>query len=447
MKWGFFAVVFLLGLIPFGAVAETETELTVYTEEIALVKEVRELDLEEGLNRFELTDIPFGIDPTSVYLRSLSTPGALTVLEQHYEYDLANSAKLLERYLGEQVRIFAKGGEVYEGRLLSPSPRDLILETAQGEIRLISQGEISHISLPRLPEGFVTRPTLVWLLDSAESGTHKVELAYLTTGINWQTEYVAVMDEGDSQLELSGWASVDNRSGRSYEDTRLRLVAGEVHRVRERVRVSYMAAAKAGEPQFEEEPLYEYHLYTLDRPFTLENNQVKQLSLFPHFRVSVEEIYSYDASRDPKRVEVVLEFENSRKVGPGRPLPRGKIRVYKRDSVGSLQFIGEDLIDHTPVGEKVRVVAGSAFDILGERKVMDHRRISKRILQEKVQIKLTNRKDKAVDVLVTEHLAGDWEILRSSIKYRKKDANTIEFKVPVRKDGEAVVEYTVQYRR
>jgi hypothetical protein len=250
---------------------------------------------------------------------------------------------------------------------------------------------------------------------------------------------------------LGGWVSLDNRSGATYRDAKLKLVAGDVHRVKPSPRVpEYVmrdaTMAAKGVPQFEEKAFFEYHLYTLTRPATVKDNQIKQLTLFPDADVGVEKILLYDGIREGTKVKVNLEFENSKKNGLGIPLPQGKLRVYKRDQDQSLEFVGEDLIDHTPKDEKVRVFLGNAFDVVGERRQTELRKITDRSREETYEIKLRNHKENAIEVLAVEHLWGDWKITQSTHEYRKKDARTVEFPLPVPKDGETILTYTVRFR-
>jgi hypothetical protein len=248
--------------------------------------------------------------------------------------------------------------------------------------------------------------------------------------------------------------SVDNRSGATYVDAKVKLIAGEVHRVREerippRMAKGYAVEAAAGAPQFEEKAFFEYHLYTLLRPATIKDNEIKQVSLFPSTGVKVDKIYTYDGARYEDKVRVELEFKNSEAAGLGMPLPQGKIRVYKEDVDKALEFVGEDKIDHTPKDEKVRVFLGNAFDIKGERQKMDFKKITDDVTDETYQIKLRNHKEEAVEVVVVEHLWSytQWEIREASHPYEKKDATTIEFKIGLDKDQEVILNYTVRYYR
>ena len=433
--------------------AESSVAVTIYNQDLGLVKEVRELEFQKGKSVIKFTDVAAQIDPTSVHFKPVDVPDKVAILEQNYQYDLVSSSKILQKYVDKEIEIFTKQDKSYKGQLLSYSKDNLTLKEPEGAIRIVRLEEVRDMYFPSLPEGLITKPTLVWLLDSQVSGKRKAEVSYLTSGINWHAEYVAVVDQLDRNLELAGWVSIDNRSGATYEDAKVKLIAGEVHRVREERIPPRLAkdvfAAAAGAPQFEEKPFFEYHLYTLLRPSTIKDNEIKQVTLFPTTDVKVKKVFTYDGARDEKRVKVELEFKNSSTEGLGIPLPKGKIRVYKADVDKSLEFVGEDLIDHTPKDEKVRVFLGHAFDLVGERKRTDFRQLGEDVSEESYEIKLRNHKEEAVEVVVVEHFRAyvNWEILESNFKYEKKDAGTIEFKIALEKDEEKILNYTVRYTR
>ncbi len=433
--------------------AQSGVAVTIYNQNLGLVKDVRELEFQKGKSVIKFTDVAAQIDPTSVHFKPVDVADKVAMLEQNYQYDLVSSTKILQKYVDNEIELFTKLDKAYKGILLSYSNENLTLKEPQGAIRIVRLEEVRDLYFPSLPEGLITKPTLVWLLDSQISGKRKAEVSYLTSGINWHAEYVAVVDQLDRNLELTGWVSIDNRSGATYRDAKVKLIAGEVHRVREERIPPRLAkevfATAAGPPQFEEKPFFEYHLYTLLRPSTIKDNEIKQVSLFPASDVKVKKIFTYDGARDEKSVKVELEFKNSQAEGLGMPLPKGKIRVYKADVDKSLEFVGEDLIDHTPKDEKVRVFLGNAFDIVGERKRTDFREIGRDVTEESYEIKLRNHKDEAVEVVVVEHLHPytEWEIIESNFEYVKKDANTIEFKISLQKDEEKILNYTVRYVR
>jgi len=440
--------VFALLIFSSAFAQKNKVAITVYNQNLALVKDQRVLEFQKGINEIKFTDVASQIDPTSVHFKSLDSPERVVILEQNYQYDLVSSDKILEKYIDKKIEIKAKEEKTYRGKLLSFSSNSLTLRQENGGIRIVSRAEILDLFFPSLPEGLITRPTLVWLLDSDISGENETEVSYLTQGVNWHAEYVGVVDKNDQNLEISGWVSIDNKSGATYTDAKIKLIAGEVHRVEEKRVFPALADVSAArrEVAFEERPFFEYHLYTLKRLSTLKDKEIKQITLFPTRKVNVSKIFVYDGARDSRRVKVNLEFINSKEQGLGMPLPKGKLRVYKEDVDKSLEFVGEDLIDHTPKDEKVRVYLGDAFDVVGERKRTDYKKISEDVWEESYQIKIRNHKEEKIQVTVVEHLHfyTDWKITETNFDYIKKDAQTVEFKLPIEKDGETVLNYTVR---
>lgn len=428
-----------------------QVTLTVYNKNLALVQDVRKLKLQKGVSELQFTEVAARIDPTSVHFKSLTAPGRVEILEQNYEFDLVNSQKILQKYINQKVTVLLSEGRSIEGTLLSGSG-DIVLETPKGEIRVISTSEVKGFNYPKLPEGLITQPTLVWTVRTDKSATHNVAVEYLTDGISWHAEYVGIVDEKEEHLDLAAWVSLENRCGATYPDAKLKLVAGEVHRVSPPHMPEYRAMkamAEAAAPIREKE-FFEYHLYTVTRKTTIKNNQVKQISLFPSTCIPVQKQYVLDALLWGKAVRVYLKFENRKEVGLGQPLPAGKLRAYKADTDGALVFVGEDRIDHTPVGEKVKVHVGNAFDLKAERKVVHSQKIGSASLEQSIEISLRNHKKEAVKIAVVEHLsyrapASNWKITSNSHPFKQKDDRTIEFTVMLKPDEEVALTYTVQY--
>lgn len=421
--------------------AQADIAITVYNDDLGLVREVREVDFPKGVGEVRFTDVAARIIPTSVHFSSDNA----TLLEQNYEFDLVDAVKLLNKYLDHNVKLVTENGDVFMGMLLSASG-DIVIKEKSGVVRSLSRDHIVNTEFPDLPEGLITRPTLVWMVDSKKEGKGKAEISYLTEGMSWRAEYVAVTDKNDKSIQLTGWVNIDNKSGATYKDARLKLMAGDVQIIKDRprydferfhVRGSRDMAASA--PQFEEQPFYEYHLYTLQRPSTLRQNQIKQISLFPTANVeSIQKEYRVDRWLNQDKVKVTLIFINEKKNGLGIPLPKGKIRVYKEGPDGGLEFVGEDLIDHTPSNEKVRISTGNAFDVVSEHKVIDHQRY-----ENEYEIKIRNRKDEAIEVVVAEHIGGTWEILKATAGWEKVDAFSIEWKITLKPDEEKIITYRV----
>jgi hypothetical protein len=315
---------------------------------------------------------------------------------------------------------------------------------------IVSRPEVESIMLAGEDVRLVTRPTLVWLLRNGGGAKQEVALEYLTGGVSWHAEYAGVLDEEERNLDLAAWVSLDNHSGKTYENAGLRVVAGQIHRAEDKRPIPITrreAGAMAAEgPQFEAREFFEYKLYALERKTTVRDRESKQLSLFPNARTKVDKRFTYDARRDAERCEVSLLFKNKKEAGLGIALPAGVIRLYKDDGAGGVGLLGEDRIEHTPKDEEVEVVVGKAFDIVVERTQLESRQVSNREREDSFEIKLRNHKKDAVDVLVREGVWGDWEVLKSTFPAKRKDAHTIEFNVPAAADKEVVLTYTVRTR-
>jgi len=441
-------------------------ELTVYNQNLALVIDRRPLDLVAGLNEVQFTDVASQIDATSVHFRSLTDPAGTMVLEQNYEYDLVSTAKLLAKYVDQQITIVTEDGTAYTGILLSGAG-DVILQAPDGQVTVVKLDRVQDFSFPALPEGLITRPTLVWLLEAGEPGTHDTEVTYLTEGLSWHADYILVLGADDASLDLTGWVTVDNHSGATYEEAKLKLVAGDIHRAEEMDRVVEKVvyeALPASAPSVEERAFFEYHLYEVQRPVTVKDNQTKQVEFASAVDVPVEKFFVYDGAParfygyvvdDPgygavtdKKVTVMLRFVNGEDQGLGIALPKGKVRVYKKDVDGSELLIGEDSIDHTPKDEAIQLALGNAFDIVGERVQDDFERLGKQTVEETFTITLRNHKEEDVEVRVVERLYrwSDWEIVRETAEHAKINAQTVEWRLEVPADGEVSVTYTVRYR-
>ena len=423
----------LLGLGAISLGTEQELWLTVYSNDLALVSELRTLTLEPGQTTVSLQGLPKQLIPSSVYLQGLT--GEIEILEQEFLYEPLRESALLKRFIGQEIEVRDREGS-YRGTLLGVDG-GIILRERTGEVQIIK--EPTGFTLPRLPE-LAAEPRLVWLLSTDLWGEQQVWLSYLTRGLSWEASYTAVLNE--NRMALRSLVSITNSSGLSFKDARLRLVAGEPQRVAERPGYAKAAMAEAAPPapQFAEEAAFEYHLYTLERPATIADGRTKQLSFISAPDVRIERRYIYEGQvRDGVLIEV--EFLNSKLNGLGQPLPAGTVRFYQ-DGL----FVGEDRISHTPVDEQVSLTVGRAFDLVGERKRTEHRRVVERKYRDSFLITLRNHKEKNVTIKVVEHLQGDWMVLQSSLPYRKVDASTIEFEVPVRAGGSAQVTYTVEYQ-
>ena len=444
--------------VTFKSSAES-VDVTVYNSDLGVIKEVRTEQLDAGHNIVYFKGVASHIDPTSVHFKDLTHPGS-TVLEQNYEYDLVNKDKLFEKYIDKEITIRINNGDNKEtktGILLSHSGNQVILKDSLGKILILNADEVE---LPALPKGLITQPTLKWLVNSVATGNHSIELSYMTSGMNWNANYVAVVDNKDENIDLTGWVTVTNNAGTTFENARLKLVAGDVNRVQSAIpapgAMYNLAEEKAAEGQFQEEQLFEYHMYTLQRPTTLNNNQQKQVTLFNAPDVSVvkefvfdpqrRHYWGYGSSSDSTKINVMLNLKNSEENGMGLPLPKGVVRVYKKDTEGKLQFIGEDSIDHTPKDEEIRLYLGNAFDLVGEKKQTKYTKISDRVSETSYKVELRNHKDEEVYINVVEHPYGDWEITATSDPYDKKSTRNVQWTMKVPKDNSKTLTYTIRTR-
>lgn len=443
----------------------------------ALVRDGRKMSLPGGRGELRFTDVATRIDPTTVAFESLTDPAGTRVLEQNYQYDLVNRDKLLERYVGERITVEQLRGtdlEKITGTLLSAAGGSLILQRETGEV--VSLSNYSNVLFPSLPGGLITRPTLVWLVNAKRAGLHDTRVSYQTRGMTWWADYnIALRESGDKcAMDLSSWVTIVNQSGGSFPAAQLKLVAGEVNRApaaaQPQVRMMKAAGAarlEEADQGFAESSLFEYHLYTLGRRSDLPDNSTKQLELFPtavDIACRKQLVFTaapqpwsywaqpiadqgYGASSDGT-VGAYLEFENKEANQLGVPLPAGRMRVNQASADGSLEFIGEDVIKHTPRNETVRIKLGNAFDIVGERRqtafTMDS---AGRIIDESFEISVRNRKKSAATVVVREYLYrwSTWKITARNHDYEKRDAQTIDFPLDIPADGEAKLTYSVRY--
>jgi hypothetical protein len=436
---------------------QKDMAVTIYNGNLGLVKDVRELQLPVGTHEAQFADVASQIDPTTVHLKSLTDPTGLRILEQNYEYDLLSPQKLLDKYVGKTVKLMTGEGTPIEAVLLGNNNGPIY--QINGQIHL---GHPGRVILPELPENLIPKPTLVWRLQSGTTRPQRVEASYLTSGITWKADYVVVLNAKDTGGDLSGWVTIDNKSGASYPEAALKLVAGDVHRARPRqeMRGVLEAAAKvaaAPQPQFQEESFFEYHLYSLQGRTTIKQNQTKQISLLDAPDIAIKkELRFYGASHyyrgqlgtpiSNQKVGVFLEIANTERHRLGIPLPKGTVRVYKAAADQSLQFIGEDVIDHTPKDEKVKIKMGEAFDVVGERTQRDWKKIAWNLYETEWDVELRNHKAEDTEVTMVEPVPGDWEIVKSSHPYSKVEAHTLQYVVKVPKDGKVTVNYRVRMR-
>jgi len=463
------ALALLMGGQTFAQSSVTSTQqdqkdlaVTVYNSNVALVRDVRRLRLPAGTLDLRYMDIAAEVKPATVHIISLTAPKDLSVLEQNYEYDLLSPQKLLQKYVGKEltlVRLVAENNSTKE-----VSVKATLLALNDGPVWKVGNEIVTGMGtdryfFPDLPEDLYSKPTLIWLLNNSGAGEQTVEASYLTNQVNWNADYVLAIGADEKGADLNGWVTVINNSGTAFRNAQLQLVAGEVHRVSEAPptapRPMMMKAAVTGASQFVQEPISEYHLYTLERRTNLQDKETKQISLLEAtgvgfskvFEVDGQQYYYHNAQRpgEPIKepVQVHIKFKNSQENSLGMPLPAGTVRVYQRDSKGREQFIGEDHIGHTPKDETLDLHIGNAFDVVAERKQTDFKAFD-HTFEFAFEISLRNHKPDPITVAVNEPIGGDWTMLDSNYKYEKTAAFAAQFQVPVAANAESVLKYRVR---
>jgi len=447
--WQWVTAVILSASILAGSAIADDIALTVYNSNLGVVREIRNLTFEKGPGRIAFTDVAAQIDATSVTFEMVDTTLAVDILEQNYAYDLVSPDKIYGKYIDQNVDIITEKGELFSGTLLSYNGGYLIIKQADGKIRSVVQGSVRDVTFPDLPDGLITRPTLFWLYNSNFAGSADAIVGYQTNGINWHAEYVGVLSGDEKNLDLTGWISIDNRSGKTYKDARLKVIAGDIHRAQPQSRIDMMltretSIAAKGAPGFEEKPFFEYHLYTLPRKATIADNETKQISMFEPARATVAKELRYQAAPGNKDVNVYIKMKNSEAVGLGMPLPAGRVRIFKADSDGSLILLGEDRIDHTPKNEEVKLTVGQAFDVVGETTQVSRRRVSDKISETDYRIEVRNQKEEPATVIVEYTPYGFWEIVNPSLDYAKKSANLVEWTLTIPAQDKQTIDFTLR---
>jgi hypothetical protein len=446
---------------------QTDLAVTVYNSNVALVRDTRDLSLPSGEFTLRFMDIAATVNPATVHIRSLADPDKLNVLEQDYEYDLLDAAKMLEKYVGKEVTLLRQVGTKDGATQWEETKATLLANNPGGPVWKIGDSIVTGMypggfRFSALPDNLYSRPTLVWMLSNTGARRQKIEASYLANNMSWNADYVMTVARDDGSADLDGWVTLVNNAGTGFRNAKLQLVAGELNRV-----AGFGAGiggsmaesrAVAAPPPMTQESFSEYHLYTLNRRTTIFDKESKQVSLlrassFPvekRFVVNGQSYYYRSAmnpgapAKDP--VMVYYRFKNEEKTGLGMPLPAGTIRVYQADSHGGTLFIGEDSITHTPKDEQLNIHVGNAFDIVAERKQTDYKVISSRLYEMEYEITLRNHKESAITVEVNEPIGGDWTILDSTFPATKTAAFAAQFKIPVAKDGTAVLKYRVRVR-
>jgi hypothetical protein len=443
------------------ASTRTHVGVTVYNQSFGLVREQRRVQLGEGLVELAYADVAAELDAQTVHIKSLDDAAALSVLEQNYRYDLLTPETLLKKFVGKTISVYR-----YNEQLGTDEKKAAEVLAVEKGVVLRIDGQVTYdfpgrYAFPGVPENLLSKPTLVWLL-SSKKPQQSLEVTYLTRGLNWSADYVLVLAADDKTSDLTGWVSLSNESGASFENAELKLVAGDVQRVTAQpplphspVMMKKEAAQSAR--QFKEEGLFEYHLYTLERPTTLRDKEKKQVSLLEAHDIGVQKKLIFKGAEQffqplqfapitNQKVGVFVELKNSEANHLGQPLPKGVVRVYKADQSGAKQFVGEDSIDHTARDEQIRIKLGEAFDVVADRKQMRTSQLGSCLVESEWEITLKNHKDVAERVEVQEPTGGDWEVVKSSQAARRNDAHSFSFDVALSARGESKLTYTVRVR-
>jgi hypothetical protein len=443
---------------------QADLSVTVYNSNIALVRDVRHLSLPSGLFRLKLMDIAATVNPATVHFRSLNEPDKLGVLEQNYEYDLLEPAKLLHKYVGKEVTLVRSYMD--NGSTKREEIRATLLADNNGPVWKIGNdivtGEYAEsYRFPEVPANLFDRPTLLMSLENSGAHKQQIEASYLAGNLSWNSDYVLTVGREDKAADLDGWVTLVNNSGTAFHNTRLQLVAGDLNRIQPaaapmaaRADIAMNKAMRA--EQFAQENFSEYHLYTLGRKTSVEDKETKQISLLQGSGIPVEkrlvvngQNFYYHNQYNPgspikDNVMVYYKFKNDEKSGLGMPMPAGNVRVYQKDSKGNVLLVGEDRIDHTPKDEFLNIHIGNAFDVISERKQTDYKHIDTHTWELEFEITLRNHKDTPITVEVNEPIGGDWEMVNSSYKYTKTAAWAAQFNVLVAANNTSVLKYRIR---
>ncbi len=422
--------------------------VTIYNNDLGVIKEIRTVNVTSHKSIIKITDVPTRIDPTSVHIKF---PG--NVLEQNYRYDLADMRTILRKYIGKEIKVVSEKGEKISGKLLSANNNSLVLRKAEGGLLMLPDFNKYTLSVERLPEGLITKPTLEYLVESKSLGKITTELSYSTSGMNWHAEYVAVLNKDDSEINLNSWVSITNRSGATFKNAKLKLIAGEINRAENSPTPVFMTAKSYdadNSRNIKERSFFEYHIYDLPQLTTLANNEQKQIAFISAENISARKKFTFSSflfnESKKENARVQISFINNKKNNLGIPLPAGKIRLFKKDK-NSLELIGEDNIKHTPKDEKINLNVGKAFDVLISSSNKKREIISKRVYELTREIKIDNHKEKDIVVNVTQIMRGNWKIISSNYDYNKTDVKTVKFDVPVKANDNSILKFTVRNKK
>jgi len=440
--------------------------LTIYNGGYAVVRETLPIDLKAGVNQVSFAGATAQVEADSVILRDIAGKAEFQILEQSYRNDPVSQAMLLSLFEGKTLEFnrretnkpdrIVTGKVVRSGYVPGGNYVEPIIEV-DGKLQFSLPGEPIF---PSLGTDNVLKPTLNWKLNSASSGKIDAEVAYLSNGFSWEASYNLVATDKSDLLDVVGWVTMKNRSGMTFADARVKLLAGDVNRAQPEYPIGYGrgmgsgGAVKSAARVVTEKSFDEFHLYALGNPVTLRDKETKQVEFVRATGVKAERIYVFESNRQYEqrgagKVQVYREFKNSEANKLGMALPKGKVRFYTQDGDRQLEFVGENRIDHTPKDEVIRVLTGNSFDLVGERRVKSSKDDgANRNATRTVEIKVRNRKKEPVEIRVIEHaeyLGGNWTLTAQSQAHEKKDATIFEFRVPLQPDEEKVITYTIRY--
>ncbi len=424
-------------------------DLTIFNNNLVLVKTGIKLNLKKGTQSIFYDEIPSGIDPASVILKNDNTN--ISLLTQNYEYDIASAEKILMKYIGEQITVHTKDNKQLKGDLQFAGFSNIgIIDNTTKKLYVLSDKQINYIEYPGVPDNFYLKPTLQWLIGSDKKGKADFDFSYLSSGMSWEVTYNCVYNEKNEKLSITPWVTINNRTGKAFSDARIKLMAGDVKKVQEYGRakggrgyksLEFADASQSfNEMEFEEKSFADYHLYTLNQRVNVANNQVKQITMFPEKSVKAEKIYKY--TTHAQKLKSVIRFKNTEENGLGLPLPKGTVKMYQEDKADNqMEFIGEDRIDHTPKKEKVDLVTGSPFDIIAKTTVLNTNN-TRHSTTSDYKVVVKNRSDKKVKVFIEHYIYGDWNVSNYKAKFKKLNARTIQFEIELAPDSEKEVTWT-----
>ena len=445
----FLIITILLFIVAIKLISQT-TSITIYNNNFGVVNEIRELEINKGTSTIKITDVPSSIIPTSV---SIKLDG--TILEQNYQYDLVSLNSLLQKFIDKEIKLVnnsSKTNELITGKLLSISGNQIVVQTPTNLIAFPNINDLT-LQLDNLPDGLLTKPTLVWLVLANKSGKQKIDFSYMTNDIKWEANYVGVLNEDDTEMSFNAWVSIENNSGGTFKDAKLKLIAGEVEN-NLRGYADYIGyaetplmpmRAKNSAPEFKEEAFFEYHFYELNNSTTIANNEIKQISLFniPKIKVKKRLLHSNKWKNNTNgKIDVYIQFDNSKSNNLGMPLPKGGVQIFKTHN-NSNEFIGADAIEHTATDEKVDLKVGTAFDVLANE-IITNNNYREKISEASYEITYKNRKAEPVEVEVQREVGPNWEILQTSHQWEKVDASTIKYIIKLKPKEEVILKYKIR---